>query len=92
MPARREHFEKLRQVLGLAMTERSFWVALKRSTFSVCDIAEAGRDLVRMMRAARTGRLDPGSLRRVERLFGVGVRDLIEATRLAVVDDVQVEV
>ena len=92
VPARREHFKKLAEVLGLAMTEEELLGCFEAIRVLRVRHRKAGRDLVRMMRAARTGRLDPGSLRRVERLFGVGVRDLIEATRLAVVDDVQVEV
>jgi hypothetical protein len=91
VPDRWEHFRSLAEVVGFALPEselRSLFDAVR--TLRVRH-RKAGRDLVRMMRAARAGRLDPFSLSRVQSIFGVGVRELVEATRVTVVDDVQPE-
>ncbi|MCI0557203.1 MAG: hypothetical protein MN733_01820, partial [Nitrososphaera sp.] len=48
-----------------------------------------GRNLVRSMRLARVGRLDPTSIDRIFRLWELDVRDLIEGTRFAIIDDIE---
>lgn len=47
-----------------------------------------GRELVKAIRAAYLARLDPVSLARMEREWGVQAAALLQAARLAVVDDV----
>jgi hypothetical protein len=46
-----------------------------------------GRILTRLMRHAAFGRLDSETLRNVEKQWGWGVRDLLQATRRCTVDD-----
>src|SRR5262249_51219779 len=91
VPARWEHFRALAKAVGLDLPE----VALRTLFDSIRRLRimhrTAGRKLVRKMRAARAGRLDPISLHRIEETFGIGVRELIEATRLAVIDDITPE-
>ncbi len=92
VPAHWDHFTALAKVLeiGLPGPElRTIFDAIR--TLRVWH-RKAGRDLVRMMRAARAGRLDPVALKRVETSFGVTVRELIEATRVAIIDDILPEV
>jgi hypothetical protein len=92
VPARWEHFHALAAVVGLLLSD----VELRRLFDGVRILRvrhrKAGRDLVRMLRAARTGQLDAASLRMIESLFGLGVRDLVDRTRIAVVDDIQPEI
>jgi len=91
VPARWEHFRAVADVVGLPLSE----VELRRLFDAVRILRvrhrKAGRDLVRMLRAARSGQLDSSSLRVIESLFGLGVRDLVDRTRIAVVDDIQAE-
>jgi hypothetical protein len=91
VPERWDHFCALAKVVGITLPEptlRTLFDSVRRLR---AMHRVAGRKLVRMMRAARAGRLDPTSLSRVEAAFGIGVRDLVEATRLAVIDDVVLE-
>lgn len=47
-----------------------------------------GRELVRAIRGAYLGRLDPVTVARMEREWGVEAKALLEAARIAIVDDV----
>jgi hypothetical protein len=48
----------------------------------------AGREIAQAIRLAYTGRLGPASSARIEREWGVGVRALIEAAQVGIVDEV----
>jgi len=91
VPARWEHFRTLADLIHIDLPETEL-----RNIFNAVRLLrtwhrKAGRDLVRMMRAAYTGRLDPVTLRRIESAFGLSVRELVEAARLALIDDIEVE-
>ncbi len=47
-----------------------------------------GRELARAVRSAYLGRLDAGTLRKIERDWGFNARQLIEGARVAIVDEV----
>jgi hypothetical protein len=47
-----------------------------------------GRELVRAIRGAYFGRLDPITVAKMEREWGVETKVLLEAARVAIVDDV----
>lgn len=89
VPDKWEHFRELGEVIGLTLPEqeqRETYAAIRR--LRVLH-RKAGRDLVRLMRGAATHRLDAVTLSRVQAVWGMTVRELIEGTRIAVVDDVQ---
>jgi hypothetical protein len=90
-PQRWDAFAALADALGIALPESE----LRRLFHAIRTLRtlhrKAGRDLVRMIRAARAGRIDPRTLHEVEERFGIGIRDLVAATRVAVVDNVQEE-
>lgn len=85
------HFRGLAQVLRVTLPEQS----LREMFASIRTLRvmhrKAGRDLVRMIVAARNGCLDPVTLRRVETQFGLSARELIQATRVMLIDDIIVE-
>jgi hypothetical protein len=91
VPARWEHFRNLAEAVGCMLPETELLGLFDAIRALRVRHRKAGRDLVRILRAARTGRVDPVSLRRIEALFGISVRELVEATRIAIVDDVLVE-
>lgn len=89
VPGKWEHFRQVTEVLGMALPEeelRNTYAAIRR--LRVLH-RKAGRDLVRLMRGAAMHRLDAYTLARIETVWGVTVRELIERTRIAVVDEVQ---
>ena len=47
-----------------------------------------GRELVRAIRGAYLGRIDPVSVAKMEKEWGVEAKTLLEAARVAIVDDV----
>lgn len=49
---------------------------------------KAGREVAQAIRLARTGRLGAVTLSRIEKEWGVGVRDLVMAAHVGVVDDI----
>jgi len=90
-PQRWETFAVLADALGMTLPESE----LRRLFHAIRALRtlhrKAGRDLVRMIRAARAGHIDPRTLHEVEERFGIGIRDLVAATRVAVIDNVQEE-
>ena len=88
VPARWEHFCALARVVGVDLPSeqlREFYDAVR---ILRVRHRQAGRDLVRLIRAARFGRLDPISLERFERSFGIGASDLIAASRIVTIDTI----
>jgi hypothetical protein len=88
VPDRWPHFKALAGAIGLELPEsvlQDFYTSVR-----ILRIRhrQAGRDLVRAMRAAAASRLTAASLRRIESTWGLTVRELVSATRLAVVDEV----
>ncbi len=88
VPDRWLHFVALAGALNIELPEQ----ILKDFYFSIRLLRirhrQAGRDLVRAMRASATGRLTASSLHRIGSTWGLSVRELVDGTRLAVVDDV----
>ena len=91
VPARWEHFVALASVLGLDLPEKELHAYFGAIRLLRTKHRKAGRDLVRMLRAARAGRLSPVALHSVEAQFGITVRELISATRLSTIDDIREE-
>jgi hypothetical protein len=52
------------------------------------DHRRIGRELAKAIRGAYFGRLDPVTVARMEREWGVQAKALLDAVRVAVVDDV----
>jgi hypothetical protein len=88
VPAKWEYFQKLADVIGCGIPESELRRLYDAIRLLRVWHRKTGRDIVRMMRAARTGSLDPTGLRRVEERFGVSVRELVEATRIVEIDDI----
>ena len=87
-PARIDHFLALADVLGLGLPEDTLrgyfrdvhsWRVLHR---------RAGREVARAIRLAFSGRLGATTLARIERDWGVGVRALVDAAQVGIVDEV----
>lgn len=91
VPARWEHFVALAGVLGLDLPEKELHAYFAAIKLLRTKHRKAGRDLVRMLRAARAGRLSPVALHSVEAQFGITVRQLVAATRLSTIDDIREE-
>jgi hypothetical protein len=91
VPATWEHFHALAEVVGISLPEGDLRAIFRSIQLIRTRHRASGRQIVRMIRAARTGRLDPRKLHEIESLFGLSVRELVEATRVAIIDDVQME-
>lgn len=87
-PMRIEHFLALADVLGLKLPEemlRHYYQEIH--TWRVRH-RRAGHEVAQAIRLAYTGRLGPTTLARIERDWGVGVRALVYAAQVGVVDEV----
>ena len=88
VPEREAVFLALAGALGLSLPAEVLkdWFA-KINRLRI-EHRRIGRELVKAIRGAYLGRLDPVSLARMEREWGVQAKTLLEAARVAVVDDV----
>lgn len=88
VPEREAVFLALASAVGIAMPTEMLkdWFA-KINRLRI-EHRRMGRELVKAIRGAYLGRLDPVSLARMEREWGVQATALLEAARVAVVDDV----
>lgn len=88
VPSGIDRFLALADVLGLELpqeTLRSYYQEIH--TWRVRH-RRAGREVAQAIRLAYTGRLGPATLTRIERDWGVGVRALVDAAQVGVVDEV----
>lgn len=81
-------FLALAEVLGLTLPEemlRNFHrdIQLWRNAHR-----RAGREVAQAIRLAYTGRLGPVTLARIERDWGVGMRSLVAAARVGIIDEI----
>lgn len=87
-PLRIETFLALAQVLGLQLPEETLRSYYREIHTWRLGHRRAGRQVARAIRLAYTGRLGAVSLARIERDWGVGVRALVDAAQVGVVDEV----
>lgn len=88
VPERENAFLALADALGVAMprqTLKEWFVKINRLRI---DHRRIGRELAKAIRGAYFGRLDPVTVARMEREWGVQAKALLDAVRVAVVDDV----
>jgi hypothetical protein len=86
IPESEPRFLALARALGLAIPEatlKGWFAAIDRLRVAHRRL---GRHLVKAIRAAYLGRLDAGSIGRIERDWGVEAKKLLEAARVATVD------
>lgn len=88
VPDQWQHFKALAGALDMDLDETVLRDLYTSVRLLRVRHRQAGRDLVRAMRAAATSRLTAASLKRIESSWGLTVRELVSATRLAVVDEV----
>ncbi len=80
-------FKALADELQIALPEEALRTYYQAARSWRVQHRNFGRILTRLMRHAAFGRLDPETLRSVEKQWGWGVRDLLQATRRCTVDD-----
>ncbi|MFN7998447.1 MAG: hypothetical protein U0Q18_32800 [Bryobacteraceae bacterium] len=88
VPEREQVFLALARAVGIAMPAevlKDWFCKINRLRI---EHRRMGRELVKAIRGAYLGRLDPVSLARMEREWGVQATALLQAARIAVVDDV----
>lgn len=88
VPDSRDRFMAFAAALGLALDEGTlseFYGSIERWRIAHRSM---GRDLARAIRAAYLGRLGAESLAKIERLWGLNARHLVEAARVAIVDEI----
>lgn len=88
IPETESVFLAFARVLGIALPDnvlKEWFINIHRLRV---DHRRIGRRLARAIRGAYLGRLDPISVARMEREWGVQAKALLEAARVAVVDDV----
>ena len=88
VPERESVFLALADALGVMMPRQTLkdWFA-KINRLRI-DHRRIGRELAKAIRGAYFGRLDPVTVARMEREWGVQAKALLDAVRVAVVDDV----
>ncbi len=74
--------------LGIAFPEETLQQWFRDIHCLRVDHRKIGRQLARAIRGAYLNRLDPVTVARMERDWGVQAKMLLEAARVAVVDDV----
>lgn len=88
VPARWARFLALAESLGVTLPEESL-LELFRAIRKLRTLhRKAGRDLARVIRGAYANKLDAITLARVERDWGLSVRQLLMGARVGVVDEV----
>lgn len=87
MPMRWSACKALAAELQIALPEETLRMYYQASRVWRTQHRMFGRILTRLMRYAASGRLDAQTLQQVERQWGWAVRDLLQATRRCVVDD-----
>lgn len=88
MPQRQDRFLAFASALGVTLPQHQLielFGAIRRLRVLHRKV---GRDLARAIRAAYVNRLDVPTLARIERDWGLSTRELVEAARVATVDDV----
>ena len=88
VPERESVFLALAEALGVTMPRQTLKEWFVRINRLRVDHRRLGRELAKAMRGAYFGRLDPVTVARMEREWGVHAKALLEAVRDAVVDDV----
>lgn len=87
-PMRLDYFLTFADVLGLAISEEKLRYYFRDIHTWRVQHRRAGREVAQAIRLARSGRLGPVTLARIERNWGVSVRALVDAARIGVVDEV----
>jgi xanthosine utilization system XapX-like protein len=83
-----DHFLALADVLDINLTEEMLRHYYKEIRLWRIGHRRAGREVAQAIRLAYTGRLGPVTLARIEHDWGVGMRELIAAARVGIVDEV----
>lgn len=87
-PNSQEGFEALANALGLPLPPETLYYYYEKIHQWRVRHRKAGHEVAQAIRLAYTGRLGPATLARIERVWGVGVRELVTAARVGVVDEV----
>lgn len=87
-PMKIERFLVLAEVLGLKLSEEMLRHYHQEIRLWRIGHRRAGREVAQAIRLACTGRLGPVTLARIERDWGVGVRALVAAARIGMVDEI----
>jgi len=87
MPMHWSTYKALAAELQIALPEETLRMYYQANRVWRTQHRTFGRTLTRLMRYAASGRLDVETLQQVERQWGWGVRDLLQATRRCIVDD-----
>jgi len=88
VPEREAAFLALADALGVTMPRQVLKEWFTKINRLRIDHRRMGRELAKAIRGAYFGRLDPVTVARMEREWGVQAKALLEAVRVAVVDDV----
>jgi hypothetical protein len=88
VPDRPDRFLAFASALGMAIALDDLMEIYRGVESWRINHRKFGRELARAVRAAYLGRLDAPTQRKVERDWGLKVRQLLEGARVAIVDDV----